>query len=337
MGLSPPDPAAAGQPYYLEFQFLNYVTGTPVDPASLTLDLTYGKIAGTTADIAGPFTYTGSSVEASDTIWRTGTGAYTFRWDVPTSGLVPGVYVATWTSIYGVNNDVFQVEENFPIVSGAPFTAVPAGDTGFWTGSLSYQPSWAASPFTIPFGSVDGNGVAWILESVDGWDGPPAVGQVIQRSADHGGWPSAQFYGPRLLTLTVMASAPTQAARDVAKTQLVQAVPISDLATFVYDEPVPKQVYFRQNASAKIGMKFPTLVDVVFTIPVVCPGSEEVLDGPAAGHGDAPGPGDQPADAPGHPADRVPRLGTADRHCGDLRQQRDVRDTAGRHRVGADQ
>lgn len=269
--LSPPLPAQPGQPYYLHFLFTSFENGSPADPASLTLDITYGVAAGVVGDVAGTFTYSGASAEASDTIWRTGVGAYTFRWDVPLSGLLPGVYVATWSSVYGSNGDLFEAIENFPITGGGPFITVPAGDTGFWTGSLSYQPSWASSPFTIPFGEVDGNGVAWILKGVKGWDGPPSVGQVIQRSADHGGWPSAQYYGPRLLTLDVMASAPTQAARDAAKEQLVQAVPVSDLATFTYNEPVPKQAYVRQNGSAQIGMTFPTLVDVEFTIPLVAP------------------------------------------------------------------
>lgn len=268
MGLSPPLPAEPGQPFYLYFTFTNFETGSPADPSVLSLDLTYGNQG---PDVAGTFQYTGASSEASNTIWRTGTGAYTFRWDVPPSGLLPGVYVATWTAVYGPDNDEFEALENFAITGGAPFVQVPAGDTGFWTGSLTYQPPWASSPFAITFGQVDGNGVAWILESVKGWDGPPAVGGVIQRSADHGGWPSAQFYGPRLLTLKVMASAPTQALRDQAKEQLVQAVPVSDLGTFVYGEPVPKQAYVRQTASANIGMTFPTLVDAEFTIPLTAP------------------------------------------------------------------
>ena len=167
---------------------------------------------------------------------------------------------------------MFEALENFPIVSGAPFVAVPAGDLGFWTGSLVLPAVVGTVAVHDPVRRhrrqrrrVD-PGVRRRAGT-----GPPAVGQVIQRSADHGGWPSAQYYGPRLLTLTVMASAPTQALRDQAKEQLVQAVPISDLATFTYNEPMPKQAFVRQNGSAKIGMKFPTLVDVVFTIPLVCP------------------------------------------------------------------
>jgi hypothetical protein len=269
--LSPPSPAQAGQPYYLHFSFTDFQSGSPVDPASLTLDITYGTEAGISGDVAGTFTYGSASAEASNTIWRTGTGAYTFRWDVPLSGLLPGVYVATWASVYGSNNDLFEAIENFPIVSGAPFMPVPSGDTGYWTGTISYQPPWASSPFVIPLGSVDDNGVAWMIKNLTGWDGPPTVGQVIQRSADHGGWPSAQYYGPRLLTLTVLASAPDQASRDVAKQQLVQACPVSDLATFTYNEPVPKVAYVRQNGSANIGMTFPTLCDAEFTIPLICP------------------------------------------------------------------
>ncbi len=295
MGLSPPLAAAQGQPYYLEFVFSDFETGSPADPSDLTLDITYGSQG---PDVAGPAEYAGASAEASNTIWRTGTGAYTFRWDVPTTGLLPGVYEATWTAVYGSSNDEFQALENFGITGGGPFVQVPAGDTGFWTGSLSYQPSWASTPFTIPFGEVDENGVAWILEEVKGWDGPPSVGQVIQRSADHGGWPAAQYYGPRLITLKVTARAPTQALRDQAKEQLVQAVPVSDLATFRYDEPVPKQAYVRQNASAKIDMEFPTLVDAEFSIPLVAPDPRKYGTQPMIGTATLPVPVINPLSLP---------------------------------------
>jgi Phage tail protein len=288
MGLAPPYPAEPGQPYYLYLAFTDFESGSPVDPASLVLDITYGSQA--TADTAGPFDYTGASAEASGVIWRTGTGAYSFRWDVPVSGLLPGVYAATWTAVYGAGDDEFQAYENFAVNTGAPFAQPPSGDTGFWTGSIAYQPSWASVPFTIPLGSVDGNGVAWVLKGLKGWDGPPAVGQVIQRSADHGGWPSAAYYGPRLMTLSVEAKAPTQALRDQAAEQLVQAVPVSDLATFTYNEPVPKLAYVRQNGSANITMDKPTLVDVVFSIPLVAPDPRKYATVPFAGTATLPAP-----------------------------------------------
>lgn len=58
---------------------------------------------------------------------------------------------------------------------------------------------------------MDGDGVAWLLLKVDGMDSAPTVGQVLQRAGDHGGHPAPQFYGPRVITLTVQASEPTQA------------------------------------------------------------------------------------------------------------------------------
>jgi hypothetical protein len=287
VGLSPPYPAEPGQPYYLYFSFTDFESGSPVDPALLSLDITYGTQS---PDAAGPFAYGGTSTEASDTIWRTGTGAYTFRWDVPLSGLLPGVYVATWTAVYGPDNDEFQALENFAITGGGPFAQMPSGDVGFWTGTISYQPSWASSPFLIPLGSVDDNGVAWIITGLKGWDGPSAVGQMIQRSADHGAWPSAAYYGPRLLTLSVTARAPSQALRDQAKERLVQAVPVSDLATFVYDEPTPKQAYVRQVGGANIAMTFPNLVDAEFSIPLVAPDPRKYATVPFSGTATLPAP-----------------------------------------------
>jgi hypothetical protein len=124
----------------------------------------------------------------------------------------------------------------------------------------------------ITFGQTDANGVTWMLQKVDGWDSPPtAVGQVIQRSADHGGYATAQYYGPRIITLTVMASAPDQATRDAARAQMQQTVPFSDLGTFLYGEPVPKVAYVRRNATAGVTETCPTLCDVIFTVPLVAP------------------------------------------------------------------
>ena len=184
---------------------------------------------------------------------------------------MPGVYVANWTSGYGPAGDLFLATENFPVLGGAPFIPVPSGDTGYWTGSLTYSPSWAPGPFVIPFGTTDALGITWLWQGIDGWDSPPSVGQVIQRSADHGGWPAPQFYGPRILTITAMASAPTQALRDQARALMQQAVPVGDLAVLEYDEPVPKQALVRRNDSAAVTESCPTLTDVIFTIPLVAP------------------------------------------------------------------
>src|SRR6266487_4502712 len=82
----------------------------------------------------------------------------------------------------------------------------------------------------------------------DGWDSPDVQGAgVIPKSGDHGGWATPQFYAPRALTWTITASAPSQALRDQARALLQQAVPVSDLATIIYDEPVPKQIQARRS------------------------------------------------------------------------------------------
>lgn len=270
MALSPPSAAVAGQPYFLSLEFADYQSGALVDPTAIQLDITAGGQPPIAPDVAGPFFYSGATSQASDTIWRTGTGQYTFWWQVPSSGLSGGDYVANWTVTYGSGGDQFLVFENFPLA--ATITPVVSGDTGYWTGSITYTPSWAAAPLVIPLGATDASGITWTLMSVEGWDSAPsAVGQVIQRSADHGGWPTAAYFGPRIITLTVLASAPTQALRDQARALMQQAIPVSDLATFAYGEPVPRQAQVRRNATATVAETYPTLTDVQFSIPLVAP------------------------------------------------------------------
>ena len=244
-------------------------SGSLVDPTSVTADITYGSEAPLVPDTAGPFVWDGStSTPTPGAVWRTGTGQYTCWWDVPDTQ-AGGAYVITWTLPYG--GDDYLAFENFPVSTLAAAENI-SGDLGFWTGSLTYQPAWASSPLSITFGATDANGVTWMLQKVDGWDSPPtAVGQVIQRSADHGGYATSQYYGPRIITLTVMASAPDQATRDAARRQLQQTVPVSDLGAFLYGEPVPKVAYVRRNATAAVTESLPTLTDAIFTLPLVAP------------------------------------------------------------------
>ena len=121
--ISPPTPAQPGQAYYLFFEFREFPAGPLVDPVTLTLDLTYGEEVGIAPDVAGPFTYSGATTDTINTIWRTGTGEYVFWWQVPTAGLLPGVYIANWSTSYGTSGDTFLTTENFPIVTGAPKSA----------------------------------------------------------------------------------------------------------------------------------------------------------------------------------------------------------------------
>ena len=269
MTISPPTPAIQGQPVWLSIDWYNETSGSLVDPTSVTLDITYGSEAPLVPDIAGPFIWDGmASSPAPGAVWRTGTGQFTGWWDVPVTA-AGGAYVSTWTVGYG--GDDYLVTENFPVAQ-PPLVENTSGDLGFWTGSLTYQPAWSSTPLVITFGQTDANGITWMLQKVAGWDSPPsAVGQVIQRSADHGGYATSQYYGPRIITLTVMASAPDQATRDSARRQLQQTVPVSDLGTFLYNEPVPKVSYVRRNATAAVTETLPTLSDAVFQIPLIAP------------------------------------------------------------------
>lgn len=269
----------AGTTLTLSLDWYNEENGALDDPTAVQLDITYGSVYGSVADVAGPYTYQGQQGGPGPTqVYRNGTGQYAFDWQVPV-GAEPGVYVANWSVTYGAPSDVFLVTEDFNIFGN--FQQVPAGDVGYWTGSIAYSPLWGS--FTIPFGQVDGNGIAWILQGVDGWDGAPAysgAGGVVQRAADQGGWATSQFYAPRILTLTVWASAPDQKTRDLARALLNQALPVNaPLATFTYNEPVPKFTLVRLNNQARVTETCPTLTDVQFSIPLVAPDPRKYVVG----------------------------------------------------------
>lgn len=235
--------------------------GALANATSLQLDITYGSLFdGTSADdFAGPFSFTGAETPTPGEIYQTATGVYEFDWSIPASAY-PGVYVANWTGVYG--GDTFLTTENI-VVQGNPTTPVTSGDLGFWTGTLTY------GDVQIPLGGQDANGTTWTILDLQGFDGVDTVGKVSQRAGDHGGLATPQYYAPRVMTLIVQASAATQALRDTARAMLQQAVPISDLATFVYDEPITKTLMVRR--SGKLLEKCPTLVDCVFTIGLVAP------------------------------------------------------------------
>jgi len=252
--------AVAGQPWLLYLDFWDETSGALIDPDGVQLDITYGQQVGLAPDQAGPFLYQNASSSTPGQVWRTGTGQYACTWQVPANAPA-GVYVANWTCQY--EGYSFLGVENFTL-SGGFTPQVPAGDIGYWTGGLTYGSTG------IEFGQVDDSGIAWLWQKVEGWDGPDVQGAgVIARSGDHGAWASPQYYAARTLTLTVTASAPTQALRDQARARLQQVVPISDMAVLRYDEPVPKQVWVRR--SGKVTEAYPTLTDVTFTIGLVAP------------------------------------------------------------------
>jgi hypothetical protein len=254
--------AAAGQTWVLYLNFFNEESGVLTDPDTVQLDITYGQEVGLAPDVTGPFTYQGSGVSVPGQVWRTGTGQYAFAWSIP-AGAARGVYVANWGC--GFQGDVFLGIENFT-VAGGYVPPVPSGDVGFWTGGLINT----GAGLDIEFGATDANGITWLWQKLDGWDGPDVQGAgVIARSGTHGAWASPQYYAARTMTWTVTASAPTQALRDLARSLLQRAVPISDLARLRYDEPLPKYAWVRR--SGKVTETYPTLADVTFTVGLVAP------------------------------------------------------------------
>lgn len=143
-------------------------------------------------------------------------------------------------------------------------------DTGFFTGGILWTPALGGGPATdLEFGTTDANGTWWLITGWQGMDGAPTAGQVVQKAGDHGAYATPQWYGPRTITLTVQATARSQALRDVARAFLHQAIPVSDLATLRWDEPVPVQMGVRR--SGPIAETYMTLVDCVFSVPLIAP------------------------------------------------------------------
>jgi hypothetical protein len=82
----------------------------------------------------------------------------------------------------------------------------------------------------ITFGATDDYGVEWILESLKGWDDPPAsTGGTQQRAADHGLWTSTAYYSGRTIEVEGSLLASSWAGASEALDRLWGAIPISAL------------------------------------------------------------------------------------------------------------
>jgi hypothetical protein len=141
-------------------------------------------------------------------------------------------------------------------------------ETGYWTGGILYTPP-LSSLIDLELGAQDANGTDWVIISVQGMDGAPTSGGVVQRAGDHGAYAPPAYYAGRPITLTVQATANSQALRDLARAALAQVIPVSDLATLRIDEPIPKQLQVRRSGA--LTETYPTLTDVVFTIGLIAP------------------------------------------------------------------
>lgn len=99
----------------------------------------------------------------------------------------------------------------------------------------------------IPLGRVDSNGVAWALQSFDGWDGSEVRSEYTDREADHGSWASPAYLGSRPITLAGTVTAPDRTSLESALEQLRTAAALVDTTLVVYELTGPKQAVVRRS------------------------------------------------------------------------------------------
>jgi len=99
----------------------------------------------------------------------------------------------------------------------------------------------------IPIGGVDTAGVAWSLQTFDGWDGSEVRAEYTERESDHGTWASPVYLGSRPLTLTGTVTAPDRATLDDALERLRTAAALGDTTLVVYEQTEAKQATVRRS------------------------------------------------------------------------------------------
>lgn len=131
----------------------------------------------------------------------------------------------------------------------------------FWTGAITY------SGTTLEFGALDADGTAWTWCGLERDVG--TVGEVTQKSGDHGGWPTPAYFAPATYSWRVSAQASTQALRDKAIYYLSSLVPVNDLAELRIDESTVKYTSVRR--SGRLLYTCDTLTSVDFVVGLVAP------------------------------------------------------------------
>lgn len=98
----------------------------------------------------------------------------------------------------------------------------------------------------VQLGQVDGAGVAWSVQTLEGWDSAEVRTQMTQREADHGAWQGPVYLGERVITIAGTLAAPDAPSLDTAIEQLLAAVSLTDTTLVVY-ETIPKQTTVRRS------------------------------------------------------------------------------------------
>jgi hypothetical protein len=99
---------------------------------------------------------------------------------------------------------------------------------------------------TLRLGAVDASGVAWFLQSLEGWDSPEVRAELQDRESDHGSWASPVYLGARPITLAGTVEAPSRSSLEGALEQLYAAAALTDTTLTVW-EATPKQAVVRRS------------------------------------------------------------------------------------------
>lgn len=103
----------------------------------------------------------------------------------------------------------------------------------------------------VSLGAVDGAGVAWHLQELEGWDGSDMRSEYQARESDHGAWDQPVYLSHRPITLAGRIEAPDLASLDAAIEQLIAATALTDTLLTVY-ESIPKQAVVRRSGKPLI-------------------------------------------------------------------------------------
>lgn len=98
----------------------------------------------------------------------------------------------------------------------------------------------------IPLGGVDDSGVAWSLQSMEGWDSPEHRGDAQQREGDHGAWLGPVYLGERPITLAGTITAPDRGVLDDAMERIRAAAALTP-TLLVVQESRPKQAVVQRS------------------------------------------------------------------------------------------
>jgi hypothetical protein len=93
---------------------------------------------------------------------------------------------------------------------------------------------------------VDSSGVAWYLQTLEGWDSPEIRSEFTEREADHGSWASPVYFGSRPITLSGTVEAQSRAELQGAMDQLYTAAALTDTTLTVWED-TPKQATVRRS------------------------------------------------------------------------------------------